>query len=638
MLLWDNDQRTGWLVNGVGALLHLVRASLHNDRADMFSPEMMLRLDQLREPDVWSTTAPARFLMDQENLAKIIFEEENGTLQGRVDLFYNILEKLVEYQKLMAGDDGARMQGVRRDILQGWDFNDIIMKSDDRIFPRSTILDTAGKSWVDFVRSLSAVTLFGRGYGQLIKPADTSLCSRWREIPLGRSYIAASMLDLQALIHEDSASPDGRTYLGRQFVWHTESDFFLEGCKCDEDDDQHQSHEPVQSIVPRTMAPSLPARILPIRMTDSGALIFGQHSGSPFAWNDLGPPNKGAAATSNVPVAEDALSPHDSGLGSSMQFDSISGTATSDSDNFDISQRCQDHSAYAIGIICALERELKVVRSLLDETVTGPGAVHGDRNIYTYGRMGRHLVVCASLPSGNYGNSPAVMCAENMRRTFWNIQCCILVGVGGGIPSTSQDVRLGDVVVGQGVGDIPAVIQYDRGKEHDEGRFERTGTLSDPPVQLLNAISSLRSDPRLPRDFLKGYVEQIVERASDTDKGKYKFPGASLDVLHGSRQRSTRPTSDPIVHYGPIASGNRVIKSAAFRDNLAELGALCFDMEGAGVALSFPSKTLVVRGICDYSDAQKNKDWQDCAAANAAAYVKHLLSLVPPFPFFGRNL
>jgi nucleoside phosphorylase len=637
LLLWDNDQRTGWLVNGVGALLHLVRASLHNDRADMFSPEMLLKLDQLWEPDVWSATAPARFLMDSDNLSQIIFDEENGTLEARVDLFYNILEKLIEYQKLMAGDDGAKMQGTRRDILQGWDFHDIIMKSDDRIFPRSTILDAAGKSWVDFVRSLSAVTLFGRGYGQLIKPVDASLCSRWKEIPPGRSYIAASMLDLRGLIHLNSSSPNGRAYMGRHFVWHTES-ALLEGCRCDDDDDRHQRYEPVQSLLPRSMDRSLPARTSAIRTTDSGALIFGQHSGSPFIWNDLGPPIERKATASNTPITEGATSPGESDIGSSIKSESTSDTPMSGSDNFDLSQRCQEHSAYAIGIICALERELKVVRSLLDETFTGPGAVYGDRNIYVYGRMGRHLVVCASLPSGNYGNSPAVMCAENMRRTFWNIQCCIVVGVGGGIPSPSQDVRLGDVVVGQGVGDIPAVIQYDRGKELDEGRFERTGNLSDPPVQLLNAISSLKSDPRLPQGFLKAYVEQIIDGASEADKAKYAYPETSQDVLHGSHERPTRPTIDPIVHYGPIASGNRVIKSAAFRDNLAQLGALCFDMEAGGVALSFPSKTLVVRGICDYSDSQKNKDWQDYAAANAAAYVKHLLSLVPAVSYLGKGL
>jgi nucleoside phosphorylase len=40
---------------------------------------------------------------------------------------------------------------------------------------------------------------------------------------------------------------------------------------------------------------------------------------------------------------------------------------------------------------------------------------------------------------------------------------------------------------------------------------------------------------------------------------------------------------------------------------------------------------LVVRGICDYSDTHKNKDWQGYAAAMvAAAYAKDLLCHIAP--------
>jgi len=34
---------------------------------------------------------------------------------------------------------------------------------------------------------------------------------------------------------------------------------------------------------------------------------------------------------------------------------------------------------------------------------------------------------------------------------------------------------------------------------------------------------------------------------------------------------------------------------------------------------------LVIRGICDYSDSHKNKDWQEYAAATAAAYAREIL-------------
>src|SRR4029077_6880907 len=58
-----------------------------------------------------------------------------------------------------------------------------------------------------------------------------------------------------------------------------------------------------------------------------------------------------------------------------------------------------------------------------------------------------------------------------------------------------------------------------------------------------------------------------------------------------------------------------------------ELDILCFEMEAAGLMDSFPC--LVIRGICDYSDSHKNKQWREYAAATAAAYAKELLSVIP---------
>jgi hypothetical protein len=66
------------------------------------------------------------------------------------------------------------------------------------------------------------------------------------------------------------------------------------------------------------------------------------------------------------------------------------------------------------------------------------------------------------------------------------------------------------------------------------------------------------------------------------------------------------------------------MKDASTRDQLGdELGILCFEMEAAGLMNHFPC--LVVRGICDYSDSHKNKQWQDYAAGTAAAYARELL-------------
>jgi nucleoside phosphorylase len=85
------------------------------------------------------------------------------------------------------------------------------------------------------------------------------------------------------------------------------------------------------------------------------------------------------------------------------------------------------------------------------------------------------------------------------------------------------------------------------------------------------------------------------------------------------------------VHYGLIASGNQVIKDASFRDKINKRlggGVLCFEMEAAGLMNNFPC--VVIRGICDYADSHKNKDWQEHAAAVAAAFAKELLEVIPP--------
>ncbi|KAH6951881.1 hypothetical protein DER45DRAFT_587553 [Fusarium avenaceum] len=82
--------------------------------------------------------------------------------------------------------------------------------------------------------------------------------------------------------------------------------------------------------------------------------------------------------------------------------------------------------------------------------------------------------------------------------------------------------------------------------------------------------------------------------------------------------RDPRQTLDPVIHYGRIASGNQLSR---------ELGSICFEMEAAGLMHSF--SCLVIRGICDYSDSHKNKNWQEYAALGAAAYAKELLLTIP---------
>jgi hypothetical protein len=198
------------------------------------------------------------------------------------------------------------------------------------------------------------------------------------------------------------------------------------------------------------------------------------------------------------------------------------------------------------------------------------------------------------------------------------------------------------VVVGLPTGTNPGVFQYDLGKSNEDNSFYPTSVLQRPPRVLTNAINALQSDPELRTDPLGPHLDKIIN-----DLPEYGYPGSELDVLVPScgnscesrqipdtycphvRQRAQRATNTPVIHYGLIASGNRVVKNAAFRDQLThEHGALCFEMEAAGIINTIDC--LVIRGICDYCDGVKIDTWQEYAAATAAAYAKLLLSAVAP--------
>jgi hypothetical protein len=121
------------------------------------------------------------------------------------------------------------------------------------------------------------------------------------------------------------------------------------------------------------------------------------------------------------------------------------------------------------------------------------------------------------------------------------------------------------------------------------------------------------------------YCPQCGGSGSSGSSGSCDFKGCT----NGKILRPPRDDGNPVIHYGTIASGNQVIKDAKERDQLGrELNAICVEMEAAGLVNNFPC--IVVRGICDYADSHKNDEWQNYAAAAAAAYAKWFLGYVPP--------
>jgi nucleoside phosphorylase/tetratricopeptide (TPR) repeat protein len=267
-----------------------------------------------------------------------------------------------------------------------------------------------------------------------------------------------------------------------------------------------------------------------------------------------------------------------------------------------------------------------------------------DPNAYVLGELNGNYIVIACLPDGIYGTISASTVMAHMVSTFPRIQFGLMVGIGGGVPSTSNDIRLGDVVVSKPVGRYSGVIQYDYGKAVQGGQFEPTGTLNKPPQTLLTHMAHLESRQMIRReDSISTIVRDVLDRNPDM-KDPFSPPNQQSDYLFCSSYRHADPksncekcdkgqlvcrpprtTNTPHIHYGLIASGDQVMKDSETRDRLAQQhGILCFEMEAAGLMDGLP--TLVIRGICDYCDSHKQKEWQAYAALAAAAYAKWLLS------------
>ncbi|KAF7181985.1 hypothetical protein CNMCM7691_001373 [Aspergillus felis] len=303
------------------------------------------------------------------------------------------------------------------------------------------------------------------------------------------------------------------------------------------------------------------------------------------------------------------------------------------------------YNDYTVAIVCAMGFEMSAVRYMLDEEHPRLPTKQGDSNLYVLGKLTGHNVVIACLP-GTQGKGAAAIVASNMQRTFPSIKWRLLVGIGGGMPSPTHDIRLGDIVVSMPGSRFGGVVQYDLGKEVEDG-FTLKGFLLPPPSILRSAVEMMRSDHLTKSNKVNTFLSEMLQKWPGL--ADYERPPADSDVLfrtdypHVPDQatcrscqrtqvvdRPARKSDNPKIHYGLIASGDRVMRSAMKRNKTGqEIGdILCFEMEAAGIMTEFPC--IVIRGVSDYADSHKSDKWQHYAAAAAAGCAKELLSYLDP--------
>lgn len=170
----------------------------------------------------------------------------------------------------------------------------------------------------------------------------------------------------------------------------------------------------------------------------------------------------------------------------------------------------------------------------------------------------------------------------------WRPSVILLCGISGGFGK--KGVARGDIVVAN------QIVDYEHQKLREE-QTEYRWRSHQVDRMLLSAAQNLRPDE------WKGDITS--ERPGD---------GSST------------------VHFGPIASGDKVVARERF---IAELhkrwsDALGVEMEGAGAVVAAASaqerpRFLMIRSISDLADSNKDDSWREYACAAAAAFTVSLI-------------
>ncbi|KAF3080598.1 hypothetical protein TWF102_002150 [Orbilia oligospora] len=347
-------------------------------------------------------------------------------------------------------------------------------------------------------------------------------------------------------------------------------------------------------------------------------------------------------------------------------------------------ERPESRDDFEIAIICAVKPEYDAVALLIDQFWDDDGDGYGrapeDQNTYRTGRIGRYNVVLALLPG--MGKANAANVASGFRSSFRGIEIALIVGICGGVPFyNGQEIILGDVIISG------SIVQYDFGRRYTN-KFQRKNNFSESLGRantdvrgLLAALSTNDGSEILERRTLH-HLEELQRRAQRRRKlrGKYDYPGADKDKLFESSYRHKHHTSfncdtcnhcnadsddtcdramtgaacsellcdekhlvhrrrldeklqstelageiqQPYVHIGTVGSGDTVMRSSQERDRISkEDNIIAFEMEGAGVWDNL--SCIIIKGVCDYCDSHKSKNWQDFASATAASAMKALL-------------
>ncbi|XP_033324430.2 uncharacterized protein LOC117219397 isoform X2 [Megalopta genalis] len=285
----------------------------------------------------------------------------------------------------------------------------------------------------------------------------------------------------------------------------------------------------------------------------------------------------------------------------------------------------------------------------------------GESNVYTLGNIGAHRIVCTKLPTVGHTREAMTAAGNTTTRllgTFQKVDFVFLIGIGGGVPhytDYNKHVRLGDVVISHPtpLNNKYIYVYCESAKMHESGNYHFETKEYCPPNLCLQEIAAnlkeqSENETNPPWQM---YLNDGLDILSNQTEHDFKAPPPESDKLYmaiGERDviEVAHPTAPsdatnkrtdgcPRIHLAPVASGRHIARDDQLRQKFsARFGALAFDAEMDAVVESILGNCresfAVIRGISDYKDGSRIKEWQPYASLAAASVMKSIICAMDP--------
>lgn len=221
VILHDVKTRQAWLVDGLSALLHLVRACLYRTYNSRYLKCLSKPGELLSEGTGSGRMMAFETLTSEHNMMLPMHKnldqvydptrpndhKKTINLVDTVKNIMHILEQILDHQADTRADQvGIRISRSPWSQLEGFDLMDIAAQ-DDIILPKAIEVMEDGEVWSTLTRKINAITLFGQDFGELLMPirpsGDANYCKNcsWNiNMPSGKDLLAVSLSEFEELV------------------------------------------------------------------------------------------------------------------------------------------------------------------------------------------------------------------------------------------------------------------------------------------------------------------------------------------------------------------------------------------------------------------------------------------------------